>query len=138
MCPGRSALDPIGIIEAAYAWCDSDEDWLRGIAAAARALDAGSGVSARLDDVTDIDRPRLLAASFDRFPDGPWRRIAAEGLDHLPAEMARALYRPGPPVGFACDRLRELPAAAQRGLSELFASWGWADVFGVFARDVSG
>lgn len=137
MCAARRQLDPLRLIEAAYEWHHDDPAWLKGIAEAARGL-ATSGASARLDDVSYLDRPRLLCAAYDRVPNRPWTAIISAGLVSLPPIMARALYAPGPPVGFARDRVRSLPAIHRAVLAATFAAWGWEDILGVFGRDVCG
>jgi DNA-binding CsgD family transcriptional regulator len=134
----RAQLDCLGIIEAGYAWHPRDEDWLQGIAQAACGLASSTGVSARLDDVSDDERPRTLAAAFDRDAERPRLDALSERLASLPPALRRTLFEPGPAVGFARDRVRSLPAREQALLAETFASLGWLDVLGIYARDVSG
>ena len=98
MCGARRAqLDCLGIIEAGYAWHPRDEDWLKGIAQAACGLASSTGASARLDDVSDAERPRTLAAAFDREP-RPRLDAISERLTSLPPALTRTRpeLRPAP------------------------------------------
>jgi DNA-binding CsgD family transcriptional regulator len=138
MCAARRPwLDPLDLIEAAYAWRDSDAAWLKGIADAARRLSTASGASARLVEAREA-RPKILAAAFDGVPEHAWGEATSEDVPALPATLARALYSPGVPVAFARDRARPLPARDQAFLANTFESWGWEDALGILARDLGG
>jgi DNA-binding CsgD family transcriptional regulator len=133
-------LDPLRIIEAGYRWEASEEGWLRGLVDAASALDAGVGAYARVD-VFNTDRPQIrtmfAAGASERFLAGG-RAAMEEGHASGPLEVNRALYANHPPVGYAREQLRGLPAPLQDGFAAMFASFGVEDMLGIFARDCGG
>jgi DNA-binding CsgD family transcriptional regulator len=125
------------MIEAAYRCDETDEGWLRGLLDAAAPLDAGCGTYARIDDVSNPDRPRISAYALSRLPE---KLVATvdEGHARAPVGINRALYARSPPVRFARDQLKGLPDPLRESFAGILAAYGFEDVMGVFARDSDG
>ncbi len=134
----RDTFDPLSAIEAAYAWEDSAEDWLRSIARAMLPMEAGFGAYARIDDLSRPEAPRVKAGVWERGTVAGWMDVVNRLQAGAPPQLMRALYEQLPPVAYVRDRLRALPLEMQDSWTRSRAAVGIRDVLGVFAHDIDG
>lgn len=131
--------DPVSIIEAAYADFPDEQDWVRGIADAARpCLDMSFGVSAFTYDATVPSALRIPAgAGVGRgaFQLGQMQAMAQE----LEPMLVTRAYAPGPPM-YLNQLIKELNADRVPGVSSAerqVTSAGYGDVLAVRGTDPS-
>jgi DNA-binding CsgD family transcriptional regulator len=101
--------DPLRVVEAGYRWIEDEDEWLRGVAEAARPFGVGAGVAAYTLELAE-DKPQIPSFVGVRTDTAFESRVRAftTGFD---LETARLMYAPTEFVGNALYRLRRLAQA---------------------------
>ncbi|HVH45132.1 MAG TPA: LuxR C-terminal-related transcriptional regulator [Labilithrix sp.] len=99
-------VDPLRIVEAAYAWTDGEEEWLDGIAFAATPYSTGGGVIALT--VTCSPRPKLGSIRAAGGATDHTVTSVRRFCDALHASVAPSMFAPTEFVGNAGFRLERL------------------------------
>jgi DNA-binding CsgD family transcriptional regulator len=129
-------FDPVGVVEAAYAWHERTGPWLEGIARAMRPLESGLGVYARIDDWSNPDVPRVLTGVWDEGPPD-WLEAINRMQAAAPREVNRKLYSPGQTLAWARAVAERLPPEMMEGWSRDVGPY-MHDCLGLFGHDVDG
>jgi len=131
-----SRRDYLAIIEAAYASCASDEDWLAQIAeAAVPILDQGMGAHAFTYDARDPARVGITGFGQAGTP-AQLEKGAREFIAALNADAARVLFPPDPPVALLHRVLAPVRPTPEMAMA--LRGGGVADAVGVRGHNPDG
>lgn len=132
----RDRRDYLGILEALYAPCPSEADWVRGVAEAGhRALDRGRGVNVWTYDL-NVPGSERLRTFHSEGADVPFDRGARRFLTVMPLPLVRLFYSASPPAELMSRIFSEVSPTAE--MVEAMAESGVGDAVGLRGHNPDG